>query len=308
MLVFMAIIMTEMIMDDDEEVIVTLRRIQEANDLSHLDTAAVNESTLTQLLSVICSNAVEALTELENPRNRAGEDRDAITELGGDDDAVAIQQPRQRRVTQYDWERARDAVWKDYMRPDPIFNDRQFERIFRITRSVMQELRIILGNQDDFFTDKLCFVTGKRTISPDVKILFALKQLAYGIYPHAFLDYFQMGETTARKCVIRFAAAVTSSEAAAIREPVTLGTAAWFRLLLPFAAVILGTAAWRLLPFVAVILGTDGRGMLRLLEVMTTTKIKITNDRLIQKILCSSRFWIVTINYKRLSTNYTQIA
>jgi hypothetical protein len=56
------------------------------------------------------------------------------------DDAVATQQPRQRRVTQCDWERARDAVWKDYMRPDPIFNDRQFERIFRITRSVMQEL------------------------------------------------------------------------------------------------------------------------------------------------------------------------
>lgn len=266
MLVFMAIIMTEMIMDDDEEVIITLRRIRESNDLSQLNTAAVNESTLTRLLSVICSTSVEALMELENPRKQAGEGRDAILELGSGDDAVATQQQRQRRVTQYDWERARDAVWKDYMRPDPIFNDRQFERIFRITRSVMQELRIILGNQDDFFTDKLCFVTGKRTISPDVKILFALKQLAYGISPHAFLDYFQMGETTARKCVIRFAAAVTSSEDLVHRffRPMSktdaqnicklhrlqhgiegmvgsLDCMAWFRLLLPFVAVIPGT-------------------------------------------------------------------
>jgi hypothetical protein len=57
----------------------------------------------------------------------------------------------------------------------------------------MEELRTILGNLDDFFSKKHCVVTGKWTISPDAKILFALKQLAYGISPHAFLDYFQMG-------------------------------------------------------------------------------------------------------------------
>jgi hypothetical protein len=57
----------------------------------------------------------------------------------------------------------------------------------------MEELRLILENMDDFFNGKVCVVTGQKLICPNVKILCALKQLAYGISPHAFLDYFQMG-------------------------------------------------------------------------------------------------------------------
>jgi hypothetical protein len=76
----------------------------------------------------------------------------------------------------------------------------------------MQELRDFLGNEDDFFTEKLCRVTGKKTICPDVKIMMALKILAYGTTPHAFLDYFQMGESTARQCLIRFANAISNCD------------------------------------------------------------------------------------------------
>jgi hypothetical protein len=74
----------------------------------------------------------------------------------------------------------------------------------------MQELRQHLGIEDDFFTDKICAVTGKRTICPDVKILLAIKVLAYGTTPFAFLDYFQMGVTTAQDCVRNFAYAVSN--------------------------------------------------------------------------------------------------
>jgi hypothetical protein len=94
----------------------------------------------------------------------------------------------------------------------PTFLDRDFERMFRISKSVMQELRDFLGNEDDFFTEKLCRVTGKKTICPDVKIMMALKILAYGTTPHAFLDYFQMGESTARQCLIRFANAISNCD------------------------------------------------------------------------------------------------
>jgi hypothetical protein len=38
-----------------------------------------------------------------------------------------------------------------------------------------------------------------------VKILITLETIAYGTTPHAFLDYFQMGETTTRQCFIHFA-------------------------------------------------------------------------------------------------------
>jgi hypothetical protein len=44
----------------------------------------------------------------------------------------------------------------------PTFDDHQFERMFRITKTVMQELRQSLGKEDDFFTEKLCRVTGKK--------------------------------------------------------------------------------------------------------------------------------------------------
>ena len=37
-------------------------------------------------------------------------------------------------------------------------------------------------------------------ICPEAKVMMALKQLAYGTSPSAFLDYFQMGETTGRTC------------------------------------------------------------------------------------------------------------
>jgi hypothetical protein len=157
---------------------------------------------LRSLISVIINRAFDSLSESENTTNKR-----TRRSIDNEDE-----QPPKRRSSRWDWERARSAVLKDYMGPQPIFDDRQFERMFRISRTVMQELRLILGKTDDFFTEKICVVRGTKTICPDVKILFALKQLAYGISPQAFLDYFQMGETTARKCLIHFAAAVNGSD------------------------------------------------------------------------------------------------
>jgi len=57
------------------------------------------------------------------------------------DDRTGERRPRKKRIHgQYDWERARDVVVLDYMSPMPMFNDRQFERMFRITRSMTEEL------------------------------------------------------------------------------------------------------------------------------------------------------------------------
>jgi hypothetical protein len=40
----------------------------------------------------------------------------------------------------------------------------------------------------------------------------ALKIIAYGTMPNAFLNYFQMGKSTARQCVIRFANAISNCD------------------------------------------------------------------------------------------------
>jgi hypothetical protein len=42
---------------------------------------------------------------------------------------------------------------------------------------------------------------GEKSIYPEVKVLMALKVLAFGVSPSAFMDYFQMSDTTGRRCL-----------------------------------------------------------------------------------------------------------
>jgi hypothetical protein len=57
-----------------------------------------------------------------------------------------------------------------------------------------------LTNQDSFWTQTIDRV-GKLSIHPHVKFLAAQKMICYGISFTAFQDYFQMGESTAQRCV-----------------------------------------------------------------------------------------------------------
>ena len=49
------------------------------------------------------------------------------------DDDDNEERPRKKRYIQYDRERAQNCVRHDYVGPSPLFNDMQFERVFRIT-------------------------------------------------------------------------------------------------------------------------------------------------------------------------------
>ena len=120
------------------------------------------------------------------------------------------QEPRAKR-TYINWnrDRARQCVDEDYLGDVPRFPDRQFERVFRVTRSIADRLLQCAAHCDAFFTERFD-AANKRGICPKVKLLMALKQLAYGVSPSAFQDYFQMGETTGRECLKRFAVAVST--------------------------------------------------------------------------------------------------
>ena len=63
---------------------------------------------------------------------------------------------------------------------------------------------------DPFFHDTYdC--TGTRSISPDAKILIALKVLAYGCAGNCWKDYFQMCEDMALKCAEHLIKAVSQN-------------------------------------------------------------------------------------------------
>ena len=94
------------------------------------------------------------------------------------------------RLSSFSYKRARLAIENDYFSPRPLFNDRQFERIFRLTKSIVELLIQLCGKADPFFTN-IQDVTGRYNISPVAKVLVAIKQLAYGCSPSAFIDYFQ---------------------------------------------------------------------------------------------------------------------
>ncbi len=94
----------------------------------------------------------------------------------------------QKHLTVISWNhaRAREAVQEDYWGSRPRFNDLMFERVFRLLTTFSRESIDCMG--------KVC-------ICPKVKMLMVLKILAYGVFPTAFQDNFQMGITIALTCL-----------------------------------------------------------------------------------------------------------
>ena len=115
-------------------------------------------------------------------------------------------EPRKRVRKQYDRDRARLCIHSDYLSPSAIFLD-DFKRMFRISRGAYDTIRNYLMRDSSFFRDTFdC--CGRQSISPDAKILVALKYLAYGVSVNAFRDYFQLGESTALACCEKFVQAL----------------------------------------------------------------------------------------------------
>jgi Plant transposon protein len=106
---------------------------------------------------------------------------------------------KKRKYNPWNWERARLAVQEDYYGPNPHFDDRQFQRCFRITRQHADLILNEIASSDPFFRQRYD-ATGIPTICPKVKMLMGLKQLAYGVSNNAFNDYFQMGDSTGIEC------------------------------------------------------------------------------------------------------------
>jgi Plant transposon protein len=121
------------------------------------------------------------------------------------------EEPVRKKPRLFDYEGAMNCVQRDYLGPDPFFGH-YFERIFRVSRGIVERLIQVTGAASSFFQLQHNRVTDKPGIRPEVKILCALKQLAFGTSGTAFLDYFQMSDTTARKCLKDFAKIVATSD------------------------------------------------------------------------------------------------
>jgi Plant transposon protein len=106
--------------------------------------------------------------------------------------------------TEYDHVETEGRLRRDYLSSVPIFDGREFNTMFRISRSRFQRImedfgatgdQFYLSNEDAFGRIGACF---------EAKLLLPLKCMAYGVPPHCFRDYFHMSTTLARKCCIHF--------------------------------------------------------------------------------------------------------
>ena len=91
------------------------------------------------------------------------------------EEADASDRPVRRRRVRYNWLCARACIFQDYWgSPTPTFADKQFQRIFRVTKSIAERLLLVCGNADPFFRDRED-LQGNKCIDPKAKILISLK-------------------------------------------------------------------------------------------------------------------------------------
>ena len=81
---------------------------------------------------------------------------------------------------------------RDYLGPTPLFNGREFDTMFCISRRQFQRLLEDIGNADIAFFTRITDRLGKVGASMEACLLLPLKTMAYGVPPHAFQDQFQM--------------------------------------------------------------------------------------------------------------------
>ena len=79
----------------------------------------------------------------------------------------------------------------------PIFKDRNFEMMFRLSRTRVQKIFEDVMQSGNAFYLSQCDGTGVKGASVEAKILLPLKTLAFGTASHAFCDYFQMSKPLA---------------------------------------------------------------------------------------------------------------
>ena len=109
--------------------------------------------------------------------------------------------------------RHHEALWciqRDYFGiagdlSTPIFKDKNFEMMFRLSRTRVQRIfEDVMNAQHPFYACN-SDATGKKGASLEAKILLPLKTCAFGTAEHAFCDYFQMSHALASKCCEEYA-------------------------------------------------------------------------------------------------------
>ncbi|XP_034578261.2 protein ALP1-like [Setaria viridis] len=108
-----------------------------------------------------------------------------------------------RRYVERPREQASQQLMDDYFSLNPVYNETQFRRRFRMRRPLFLKIVEALSGWDEYFTlrpDAL----NRPGFSPIHKCTVAIRQLAYGGSADQLDEYLKMGESTGVECLKKF--------------------------------------------------------------------------------------------------------
>jgi hypothetical protein len=114
--------------------------------------------------------------------------------------------PRKSR-REFDHTGAIQCIHRDYLGSNPLFG-KEFSLMFRLSKRRFELLMHDIQAQGIAFYTTEIDRHGKPASSFESRLLLPLKTLAYGVPPHAFIDYFQMSKEFARECCLQFDSAI----------------------------------------------------------------------------------------------------
>ena len=108
-----------------------------------------------------------------------------------------------RRYVDRPREQASKQLMDDYFSPNPVYNETQFRRRFRMRRPLFLKIVEALSGWSDYFTVRLDALN-RPGFSPVHKCTVAIRQLAYGGSADQLDEYLKMGESTSVECLKKF--------------------------------------------------------------------------------------------------------
>ncbi|KAM0829821.1 hypothetical protein ACQ4PT_066629 [Festuca glaucescens] len=95
----------------------------------------------------------------------------------------------------------------DYFSENPLYNDKDFRRRFRMRKSLFLHIVNVLDEWDPYFTARVD-ATQRQGLSPLQKGTSAIRQLAYGTPADLLDEYIKIGQSTSWDCLKKFAEGV----------------------------------------------------------------------------------------------------
>jgi hypothetical protein len=111
--------------------------------------------------------------------------------------------PRNPR-REFDHDRAYNAIMKDFLGPEPMFTEKEFISIYRISIARFNRIKKDVLEAKIPYYCKIVEVTGRKGPSLEARLLLPLRVLAYGVAAYAFFDYFQISKAMCRVALAEF--------------------------------------------------------------------------------------------------------